>query len=87
MHIPLQREPVEDEIYTCRAEPGCQELAAFRITRTDRLGERITYVCATHRDRAEYAARQRVPGSEEPRVTVTLAIRARHRLIDERNAG
>lgn len=74
MHIPRQRESAEDEVYTCLADRDCPELAAFRITREDRLGKRTTYTCATHRDRAEFAARQRFPGWGEPRVTVTLAI-------------
>ena len=68
--IPRQREPVEDGAGRCLAERDCQEPAAFRITRKDRLGERHTYACAAHRERAEYAAGQRFPGWGEPRLTV-----------------
>ena len=76
MHIPRQRESTND-VHTCLADPDCPELAAFRITREDRLGKRSTYACAFHLGQAKYAVQQRFPG--EPCVTVTLAIPDRAR--------
>ena len=74
MNIPRQRESAENEIYRCLVERDCPELAAFRITREDRLGKRSTYTCAFHLGQAEYVARQRFPGWGEPTITVTLAV-------------